>query len=205
MYRQIGGKNGIHHKLVNRLGTVDGIERFGGMMMKYKVGDEVLVKAVINDICVGEVHPYEVKAADNPRCGSLARAIYVREEDVIPVLTMTAEEAWDIAKNLFADYSNAELDEIFGKGWSFSKLMELTPQEAKAKIEAWEAKQIKVGDEVDICGDKGIVTSFGTDGDRIHVLYLDGIVNSYRKDKDIKKTGRHIDIDGLLKQIGGDE
>ena len=39
MYRQIGGKNGIHHKLVNRLGTVDGIERFGGMMMKYKVGD----------------------------------------------------------------------------------------------------------------------------------------------------------------------
>ena len=115
------------------------------------------------------------------------------------------EETWEIAKNLFADYSNAELDEIFGKGWSFSKLMELTPQEAKAKIEAWEAKQIKVGDEVDICGDKGIVTSFGTDGDRIHVLYLDGIVNSYRKDKDIKKTGRHIDIDGILKQIGGDE
>ena len=26
--RQIGGKNGIHQKLVNRLGTVDGIERF---------------------------------------------------------------------------------------------------------------------------------------------------------------------------------
>ena len=174
--------------------------------MGYKVGDEVLVKAVINDICVGEVHPYEVKAADNPRCGSLARAIYVREEDVIPVPTMTAEEAWEIAKNLFANYSNAELDEIFGKGWSFSKLMELTPQEAKARIDAWKSEnEIKVGDEVDICGDKGIVTSFGTDGDGIHVLYLDGIVNSYRKDKDIKKTGRHIDIEGLLKQIGGDE
>ena len=84
--------------------------------------------------------------------------------------------------------------------------MELTPQEAKSRIEAWETEnEIKIGDEVDICGDKGIVTSFGTDGDRIHVLYFDGIVNSYRKDKDIKKTGRHIDIEGLLKQIGGGE
>lgn len=175
-------------------------------MMKYKAGDEVLVKAVINDICVGDVHPYEVRAVDNSNCGSSARVIYVREEDVIPIPGMTAEEAWEIAKKLFADYSNAELDEIFGKGWSFPKLMELTPHEAKARIEAWEAeKEIKVGDEVDICGYKGIVTSFGTDGDGIHVLYLDGIVNSYRKDKDIKKTGRHIDIEGLLKQIGGIE
>lgn len=174
--------------------------------MGYKVGDEVMVKVVINDICVGEVHPYEIKAVDNPMCGSSARVIYVREEDVLPVPDMTAEEAWEIAKNLFANYSNAELDDIFGKGWSFPKLMELTPHGAKARIDAWKSEnEIKVGDEVDICGDKGIVTSFGTDGDGIHVLYLDGIVNSYRKDKDIKKTGRHIDIEGLLKQIGGDE
>lgn len=59
---------------------------------------------------------------------------------------MTADEAWEIAKKLFADYSNVELDEIFGKGWSFPKLMELTPQEAKSKIETWEAENgIKVG------------------------------------------------------------
>lgn len=31
MDRQIGGKNGIHQKLVDRLGTVDGIERIGEM------------------------------------------------------------------------------------------------------------------------------------------------------------------------------
>ena len=205
MYRQIGGKNGIHHKLVNRLGTVDGIEIFGGMMMKYKVGDEVLVKAVINDICVGEVHPYEVKAADNPRCGSLARAIYVREEDVIPVLTMTAEEAWDIAKNLFADYSNAELDEIFGKGWSFSKLMELTPQEAKAKIEAWEAeKEIKVGDVVTVSVYEGIVTRDVDEYGYCSLLFADGDIGYYQRSS-LKKTGRHIDIEGILKQIGGDE
>ena len=28
---------------------------------------------------------------------------------------MTAEEAWDIAKKLFADYSNTKLDNIFWK------------------------------------------------------------------------------------------
>lgn len=174
--------------------------------MKYKVGDEVIVKVKINDICTGDDHPYEVKAYDNQMQGINARVIHIREEDIIPVPGMTAEEAWKIAKDLFADYSNVELDEIFGKGWSYPKLMEMTPQEAKVKIEAWEAeKEIKVGDEVDICGDKGIVTSFGTDGNGIHVLYYDGIVNSYRIDKEIKKTGRHIDIDGLLKQIREDE
>lgn len=205
MYRQIGGKNGIHHKLVNRLGTVDGIERFGGMMMNYKVGDEVLVKAVINDIFVGEVHPYEVKAVDNPMCGSSARVIYVREEDVLPVPDMTAEEAWEIAKNLFANYSNSELDEIFGKGWSFSKLMELTPQEAKAKIEAWEAeKEIKVGDVVIRCGESCIVTNESRDDGFYDVLFKDGTTGAYQRSS-LKKTGRRIDINGLLKQIGGDE
>lgn len=171
--------------------------------MGYKVGDEVLVKAVINDICVGEVHPYEVKAADNPRCGRSARVVYVREEDVLPVPDMTAEEVWEIAKNLFANYSNAELDEIFGKGWSFPKLMELTPQEAKAKIEAWEAeKEIKVGDVVKDCNGKiGVVISKGTSD---NVLFNDGSTWNYT-DRTLEKTGRHIDIEGLLKQIGGAE
>lgn len=139
--------------------------------MNYKVGDEVLVKAKIIN---GTRRYFGVEIEDN--------RFDVCEDDIVPVPEMAAEEAWGIAKNLFADYSNIELDEIFGKGWSFPKLMELTPQEAKAKIEAWEAeKEIKVGDEVDIHGYKGVVTSFGTDGDIIHVIYLDGIVNSYRK------------------------
>ena len=173
--------------------------------MKYKVGDEVLVKAVINDICVGEVHPYVVKAADNPGCGSSVRVIYVREEDVLPAPDMTAEEAWEIAKNLFANYSNAELDEIFGKGWSFTKLMELTPQEAKAKIEAWEAeKEIKVGDVVTVSVYEGIVTRDVDEYGYCSLLFADGDIGYYQRSS-LKKTGRHIDIEGLLKQIGGDE
>lgn len=180
--------------------------------MGYKVGDEVLVKAVINDICVGKVHPYEVKAADNPRCGSSARVIYVREEDVLPAPTMTAEEAWDIAKKILlypahGGFNATELEEIFGRT---EHLWELTPQQAKAKIEAWEAeKEIKVGDEVRLKRDPGDEYKFFiTNKDGFEISGFSGFKGSVFSCRDIRlyeKTGRHIDIDGILKQIGGDE
>ena len=177
--------------------------------MKYKVGDEVLVKARIHYIVNQETElPYEVKESNN---GKIApRTIWVKEEDIQPEPTMTAEEAWEIAKNLFANYSNTELDEIFGKGWSFPKLMELTPQEAKAKIEAWEAeKEIKVGDVIYMSYNQvinGVVTNiYGYGEKKLYVLWDDGSSGILSYTKSIKKTGHHIDIEGLLKQIGGDK
>lgn len=176
--------------------------------MKYKVGDEVLVKARIIEVKEEENVQYKIKRCGNPVPYNFASGIYVGESDIVPQTQMTAEEAWKIAKKILlypsqGGYNATELEEIFGRT---EHLWELTPQEAKAKIEAWEAeKEIKVGDVVNVCGDIAVVTSFGTDGDSIHVIYSDGIVNSYRKDKDIKKTGSHIDIDWFLKQIGGDE
>lgn len=172
--------------------------------MKYKVGDEVLVKAKIHYIINQETElPYEVKERNN---GKIApRTIWVKEEDIQPEQTMTAEEAWELAMKIEAMRSDALL-KIFDMDSVYCILQDFTPMEAKAKIEAWEAeKKIKVGDVVDVCGEKGVVTSFGTDGNSIHVLYFDGIVNSYRKDIDIKKAGRHIDIEGMLRNIGGDE
>ena len=99
-------------------------------MMEYKVGDEILIKAVITGSREDE-SKLLVRTTRN--------SFLVEKKDVIPAPDMTAEEAWGISKKLFADYSNSELDEIFGKGWPYPKLMELTPHEAKAKIEAWEA------------------------------------------------------------------
>ena len=168
--------------------------------MGYKVGDEVLVKARIIEDCIGI-------------CGSKTQEGIVfnaKKENLFPVSDMTAEEAWEIARKIVLLENEGgipakDMVHMFGVKFPRDIVREYSVQEVKTKIEAWEAEnEIKVGDEVDICGDKGIVTSFGTDGDRIHVLYLDGIVNSYRRDKDVKKTGRHIDIDGLLKQIGGE-
>lgn len=108
-------------------------------MAKYKIGDEVLVKAKITK-CNGDG---TYKSETN------YSILTIGNKDIQKSPDMTAEESWEIAKKLFADYSNAELDDIFEKGWSFPQLMELTPQQAKAKIEAWEAeKEIKVGDVV---------------------------------------------------------
>lgn len=165
--------------------------------MGYKVGDEVLVKARIIEDCIGI-------------CGLKTQEGIVfnaKKENLLPIPDMTAEEAWEIARNLFANYSNAELDDIFGKEWSFPKLMELTPQEAKAKIEEWEAeKEINVGDVVNhIHGNRlGVVTGIDSTGDMLDILWIDGTL--YRMNREYaEKVGRHIDIEGLLKQIGGDE
>lgn len=169
--------------------------------MGYKVGDEVMVKVRIIEDCIGI-------------CGLKTQEGIVfnaKKENLLPVSDMTAEEAWDIARKivLLEDEGGIPVKDMvhmFGVKFPRDIVREYSEHEVKARIEAWEAeKEIKVGDEVDVCGDKGIVTSFGTDGDALHVLYFDGIVNSYRRDKDVKKTGRHIDIDRLLKQIGGDE
>ena len=164
--------------------------------MEYKVGDEVLVKARI----IGSRNGVSRLLVQNQQ-----DKFFVEKDNVMPVPYMTAEEAWKIAKNLFADYSNIELDEIFGKGWSFPKLMELTPQQAKAKIEAWEQeKKIRVGDVVDHNGEIGIVTNTDDTEGFYNVLYGNGSTSAHDR-RNLKKVGRHIDITGLLEQIGGDD
>ena len=172
--------------------------------MKYKVGDEVLVKArIIN----GTRRYFGVEIEDN--------RFDVCEDDIVPVPETTADEAWEIAKKilLYPDHGGfnaTELEEIFGRT---EHLWELTPQEAKAKIEAWEAeKEIKVGDEVAPKRDpnsnecKFVVTKKDDkDGIISGFSVFGGDVFSGRDIKLYQKTGRHIDIDGVLKQIGGDK
>lgn len=173
-------------------------------MTKYKVGDEVLVKGVINDIYVGEKKPYAVKSVDNNFCRDTARVIYIREEDIIPVPDMTADEAWEIARKIEIMRSDVLL-EIFDMNSSYCILQDFLPQQAKAKIEAWEAeKEIKVGDEVEFNGEIGVVTKIDGAEGFYSLLFKNGETGAYQA-KRIKKTGRHIDIDGLLKKIGGDE
>lgn len=168
-------------------------------MSKYKVGDRFNISGKIVDVGDGV---YRIQA------GAFDILCY---DSAIVSDSMTAEEAWDIAKKLFADFSDAELDEIFGKGWSYPKLMDLTPHEAKEKIKAWEAekaeKEIKVGDvviETSGAGNEyiGVVTQIIINQYSMCMVYADGSAGIALA-KNIKKTGRHIDIDGLLKQIGG--
>lgn len=183
--------------------------------MKYKVGDEVLVKVRIHHIVNQKTDlPYEVKAINNGKIEP--RTIWIREEDIQSDSPMTAEEAWEIAGRIIlpercGGLSSKEIRHIFGDVDVEDIIKDFSPQQAKAKIEAWEAeKEIKVGDEVVVKSDpynddcKFFVTHMNYRENEISgVSGFDGGVFYGRKTNQYQKTGRHIDINGILKQIGG--
>ena len=176
--------------------------------MKYKVGDEVLVKAKI----ISGTRMYFGVDIDGNRFD-------ICEENIVPVPSMTAEEAWEIAKRICtSDYDgcenallNSDLDEIFGTVDCGKIMNRYTPHQARDKIEAWESVNgIKVGDEVVLKSDPD------NDEYRFFVTYINSKTKKMggfsfhresvfceRNAERYQKTGRHIDIEGLLKQIGG--
>lgn len=83
--------------------------------------------------------------------------------------------------------------------------VEYTPQEALAKLEAYEkGKEIKVGDvvegkEVNVMG---VVVKTRIDG-MVSILFRDGSVGNHKL-TNLEKTGKHIDIQKILEQIAGE-
>ena len=172
--------------------------------MKYKVGDEVLVKA---NIVAGKI------IANTKNCYrvSIGSSYFdISEDSIVPIPDMTAEEAWEIAREIETMRSDTLL-EIFDMNNLYYVLQDISPQQAKAKIEVWKTeKEIKVGDEVahkkfphdDRC--KFFITEI--DNKRRRISGFSGFSGEVFSGRDIdmyQKTGRHIDIEGLLKQIGG--
>ena len=171
--------------------------------MKYKVGDEVLVKArIIN----GSRRFFGVEIEYN--------RFDVCEDNVVPVPDMTAEEAWELARRIVGcrehGLEETKRREIFSRDDAFDVFNLFSAKEDKSKIEAWEAeKEIKVGDVVIETSDAGneyigVVTQITSAQNSVCIVYADGSTNITLAKK-LKKTGRHIDVEWLLKQIGGDE
>lgn len=166
----------------------------------FKVGDEVFVKGSIVEIENDEYDAYPVAVGFDK-----GRSEWYAEEELIPAnktYEQGSADAWKLAKKLFAEYKDSELCEIFGKGWSYPKLMEFTYEEVLAKIEACEKEnEIKVGDEVKTILGKtnGIVTRVYSEC--CYVVWADGVCGEYQKSH-LEKTGKHIDIESLLRQIG---
>lgn len=124
--------------------------------------------------------------------------------------TMTAEEAWEIAKQILFDegISTTELEEIFGTRNHYAVIRDYTPQEAKEKIDDWKKskEEVEVGDVLKkkSNGDKCIVIKFN-ENRTFFVMFEDGSAGIYdekRIQTDFKKTGKHIDIEAVLKQLG---
>ena len=117
------------------------------------------------------------------------------------------QKAWELAKNiiLFENddrYSMDELNEIFDSPY-LSEIFNLTYSEAAAKVAEWEQKkeEICVGDVVEFEGSYGVVVGVGE-------CYIKGFTSDWTPFQWMKqsctKTGRHIDVDAWLAQIGGE-
>lgn len=118
-------------------------------------------------------------------------------------------DAWEFAKKLVGvldDFVDLSYDEVFGYGIDLEIMNVLTIQEAIAKLKAYEEKQkvFLLGEVVEIEGtyERAIVIVNKQDG-RYKVLHDDFEIVTYTKDK-LKKTGKHLDIQLVLNQIGGE-
>ena len=121
-----------------------------------------------------------------------------------------AEAAWELARKI-NNMDIYDTEEIFIEAGAFhlgNVLENYTYLEAAAKVTEWEKakEEIKVGDIVkiregnnnDLC-----VLCMSTDKKYYNAVDGYGAVYYLLTKEMIAKTGRHIDIDGFLKQIGG--
>lgn len=112
-------------------------------------------------------------------------------------------DAWELAKKLWHNDARTN-DDIYGIEYFIDIANDYTPQEALAKLEAYEKEQnIKVGDVVETEDCNGVVIDQYAD-DRYYILTENGCVEDWCY-AEIAKTGKHIDLTDLFKQIGGAE
>ena len=119
-------------------------------------------------------------------------------------------DAWEAAKKLFSSMADSDIEKAFPIEWNnggFKALMNLQPQEAIAKLKAYEDKQkdrIEVGDEVEWDGDCFIVTKIFQPRnmkEQCDGIDDDGSVYHDILMEDLKKTGKHYDIASILEAM----
>lgn len=114
------------------------------------------------------------------------------------------EDVWKFLK-AFCDMEVGEREEAFG-GYTVNRLINMPPQEALAKLEAYEKeKEINVGDVVELAdGTKAVVMD--RFDDEIFALFTEnGCVQNLNIKSNFKKTNKHIDITSVLEQLRGDK
>lgn len=124
-------------------------------------------------------------------------------------------DAWEFVKKV-DDIPYGELEKIFGVDSKnpWQNVFKTTPQEALAKLEEYEKEQakIKVGDVVQYKSIQGewidvLCTNIIKSNDHRYADRLQGICADGRTDNNsidvYRKTGKHIDIQSFLQQIGG--
>ena len=123
-----------------------------------------------------------------------------------------AEAAWELARKIVSDiyhggYNSDELKEIFGYSLYQNIWEDNTYPEAAAKVAQWEKakEEINIGDVIRINEDNdfyGLVININPES-RIAFVVSENRSLSFISLECCIKTGRHIDVDSFLKQIGG--
>lgn len=153
--------------------------------------------------------------AENERLKDEYEKMYATIEDYESHESQGAETAWELARKITCQpinggFNRSEFEEIFNEGYISDVFEKYTYPEAAAKVAKWkEAKEeIKVGDIVkihegndnDLC-----VLYVSTDKKYYNAVDEYGAVYNMLTKGMITKTGRHIDVDSFLKQIGGEQ
>lgn len=178
-------------------------------MSKYKVGDRVLMQMVVDEIKNNDYAPIWVSLERE----DTADGMWLKEEQIDKYAykgeSKTYEDglndAWELARKM-TSWIYSDRKKVLGFGYSSDVFNQYTYQEALAKIEAYEKEQqINVGDVVECFSDyKGVVLDIDTDFKTLDVFTENGCVEGLAI-TDVKKTGRHIDIEHILEQIRGNE
>ncbi len=150
--------------------------------------------------------------AENERLKDEYEKMYATIEDYESHENQGAEAAWELARKivLYGEdaYSGRELKEIFDCTQTQEIIRSHTYPEAASKVAEWKKakEKIKIGDVLKNIYDisvKCTVTNLYTNN-RAYLVFDDGTAGMHKLDN-YEKTGRHIDIDGFLKQIRGEE
>ena len=117
-------------------------------------------------------------------------------------------EAWELVRKIF-DMETNDIEDIFIKedAWNLGTVLNnYTYQEAAAKVAEWEKakEEIKIGDVLEYIYDSNIkcIATNLYPSNMAYLVFNDGTAGMNELDN-FKKTGRHIDVDSFLKQIGG--
>ena len=167
--------------------------------MQYKVGDEVLIKGRILVVDhTDRDYPYEVRIDEKS-----IENLWISEDMIAESKTYAQglADAWELAKKIL----NMKIDvavEVFDCTRLFDVMDKFNPEEALAKLESYEKeKEIKVGDVVSFEDEtKALVVDEALEK-AVFVFTENGCVEKWDRTL-LKKTGKHIDIESLLKQIG---
>lgn len=182
-------------------------------MSKYKVGDEVLIKAKVVEIDVEDTSmPYNLEVKNDSFWVEIDEIIDMESscDDVKKAYDQGLNDAWELSKRIIGilDKENhelmpaRELIKIYGSN-DLLDIFAFTPQEALAKLKAYEEVQkVKLGEIVivNIPDEKGIVIVECQDGE-YKVLMEDFDIVKLPASK-LTKIGRFVALNNILEQIG---